>query len=91
MPTVEERIAKLQKRLRQEKALSQKIRARARYVKQKQERKEETRRKILDGAMLQNRIEKGRLTLEEVNGWRDLYLTRDDDRALFGLPLHGAD
>ena len=87
MPTVEERIAKLQKRLKQEKALNQKIRARARYAAKKQERKEDTRRKILTGAMIENRIEKGQIEQERVTGWLDLYLTRDDDRALFGLSL----
>ena len=37
--------------------------------------------------MIENRIEKGQIEQERVTGWLDLYLTRDDDRALFGLSL----
>ena len=85
MPTVQERIANLEKRLKKERALNKKIRARARYAAQKQDRKEDTRRKILTGAMIENRIDKGQIEQERVTGWLDLYLTRVDDRALFGL------
>ncbi len=42
--------------------------------------------KYLLGATVQNAIEKGRITQEEVNSWLDEYLTKKVDRAKFGLP-----
>ena len=48
-------------------------------------RKAETRRKVLLGAMLKDRIEKDKTSKSQVVDWLDNYLIRDDDRALFEL------
>ena len=50
-----------------------------------EDRKNDTRRKILLGAMLQNRLEKRKLSQQKMTDWMSKFLTRDDDRALFQL------
>ena len=50
-----------------------------------EDRKNDTRRKILLGAMLQNRLEKRKLSQQKMTDWMSEFLTRDDDRALFQL------
>ena len=86
MPTITERIEKLEKRLKQEKALNQRIQARIRTAARKKERKEDTRKKILLGVMVLSMIDQGKITADIVKENLDDALTRDDDRALFGLP-----
>ena len=49
-------------------------------------RKIETRKKILLGAMVMNLIENKQLSEKQVNQWLSDYLSKDRDRALFGLP-----
>lgn len=48
------------------------------------EKKQDTRRKILVGAYYLDKAAKDD-TMEEINKLMDGYLTRDNDRALFGL------
>lgn len=50
-----------------------------------QDRKDETRRKILSGAMLYDRIQKRKLSNQKLIEWMNDYLIRDDDRKLFQL------
>ena len=50
-----------------------------------QDRKDDTRRKILSGAMLYDRIQKRKLSNQKLADWMSEFLTRDDDRALFQL------
>ena len=50
-----------------------------------QDRKDDTRRKILSGAMLYDRIQKRKLSNQKLTDWMSEFLTRDDDRALFQL------
>jgi hypothetical protein len=50
-------------------------------------RKEDTRRKILVGAIVLARVEHGRTQETELRAWLDEALTRPDDRALFDLPV----
>lgn len=50
-----------------------------------QDRKDDTRRKILSGAMLYDRIQKRKLSNQKMTDWMSKFLTRDDDRALFQL------
>ena len=50
-----------------------------------EDRKTDIRRKILLGAMLQNRLEKRKLSQQKMTDWMSEFLTRDDDRALFQL------
>ncbi len=49
------------------------------------ERTEDTRRKILVGAILLAKIEQGEFEQRRLKRWLDKALTRKDDRALFGL------
>ena len=75
------RIEALEAQLKQAKAKAQAISARERAKAAKQTRAEETRRKVLVGAWALNKLEQEKL-LKQLDG----YLTREDDRRLFGLP-----
>ncbi len=86
MATLDERIAALEAKLRQEKAKKQQIEARRRTMESKKKRSEDTRRKILVGALILDRVERGEWPQEKLRAMLDAALTRDDDRALFGLP-----
>ncbi len=46
----------------------------------------DTRRKILAGAVVLARIERGQLQADEWRAWLDTGLVRERDRTLFGLP-----
>ena len=85
MPKLDERIATLQGRLQQLKAQQQRVVARQRALDSKRNRKADTRRKILIGAIVLARIEQGRLRKSELDAWLNEALTREDDRALFDL------
>ncbi len=61
------------------------IRARARETAQK--RKEDTRRKILLGALVIEMMDKGELDDEVIMKRLEEFLTRDIDRKLFDFPL----
>ena len=52
----------------------------------KKRRSEDTRRKILVGALILARVERGEWPQEKLLAMLDAALTRDDDRALFDLP-----
>ena len=60
----------------------QRVKAREREA----ERKRDTRRKILAGAMVLDRVERGELSEKLFLGDMDRFLERDRERALFGLP-----
>ena len=49
-------------------------------------RKEDTRKKILLGALMMSMMEKGELDQGKVRKWLDGFLVREGDRKLFGLP-----
>ena len=83
MATIEERIATLEAKIKQEKARKQKIEALKRTAESKAKRSMDTRRKILVGACILNSKEWPEERLREM---LDAVLTRDDDRALFDLP-----
>ena len=51
-----------------------------------QKRKEETRKKILLGALMMSMMEKGELDKGKMRKKLDGFLTREVDRKLFGLP-----
>ena len=86
MPGIEDRIADLERRLKQAKALKQQQVARERAADKKRQRSEDTRRKILVGAVILAKVERGEWPKERLREWMDKALTRDDDRTLFGLP-----
>ena len=85
MPGIEDRIADLERRLKQAKALKQQRAARERAAEKKRQRSEETRRKILVGAVVLAKVERGEWPKERLRELMDQALTRADDRALFGL------
>ena len=86
MAKIDERIAALQERLQQLKAQQQRVAARQKSLESRRQRKIDTRRKILVGAMLLARVGQGRISEAELHDWLDEVLTRPDDRVLFNLP-----
>ena len=85
MVKLDERISGLEEKLKQLKTRQARLDARKRALASRQARKDDTRRKILLGATVLARIDRGELDQATVNGWLDAALTRADDRALFGL------
>jgi hypothetical protein len=84
--TIFERIESLEEHLRQLKARQQRLEAQQRIVAQRRERREQTRRKILVGAVVLARIEQSLLKESELHSWLDRALICAEDRALFDLP-----
>lgn len=87
MTSIEERIATLEAKLKQEKAKKQRIEARQRAVESKKKRSDDTRRKILVGAAILAKVERGEWPQDKLLAMLDAALTRADDRALFDLPV----
>ena len=85
MPGIEDRIADLEKRLKQAKALKQQQVAREKAAERKRQRSDDTRRKILVGAVILAKVERGEWPKERLRELMDQALARADDRALFGL------
>jgi hypothetical protein len=85
VPKVNERIVALEAKLKQLKVQQQRKEARARTVAAKRSRHEELRRKILVGAVLLAKVEKGEFEEEVLQAWMEKALTRVEDRALFEL------
>jgi uncharacterized protein (DUF3084 family) len=85
MPKLDDQISALQTRLSQLKLRQQRLDARKRAIEAQRERKAETRRKILVGGIVLEKLRQGEIDGEQFRGWLDQALTRADDRALFGL------
>jgi len=83
---IAERIESLEERVRQLKAKQQRIEARRRSLESRRARRDDTRRKILVGAIVLAKVEQGLLAKSVLRGWLDGALERPDDRALFELP-----
>ncbi len=81
-----ERIATLEDRLKQLKAKQHQIDTKRRTLETRKNRKEDTRRKILLGAIVLARMERGEISESTVRQWLSAALTRSDDRSLFNLP-----
>ncbi len=86
MASIDERIAKLEAKLKQAKAEKQRIEARRRAIEAKRTRAQDTRRKILAGAAVLAAVERGDWSRDALLKLLDTMLTRADDRALFDLP-----
>ena len=86
MASIDERIAALEAKLKQEKAKKQQIEARKRAAESKAKRSQDTRRKILVGAAILAKVERGEWPQDKLLALLDASLTRADDRALFDLP-----
>jgi hypothetical protein len=80
-----ERIGTLEERLKHLKAKQQRTAARQRTLESRRTRRDDTRRKILVGAIVLAKVEQGVIQESILRGWLDGSLTRADDRALFGL------
>ncbi len=86
MATIDERIAALETKLKQERAKKQQIEARKRAAESRAKRSQDTRRKILVGAAILAKVQRGEWPQDKLLALLDASLTRTDDRALFGLP-----
>ena len=83
--TIEQQIAKNEERLKQLKAQKQAVLAREKARQKAQDRKDDTRRKILLGSYLLNKME-DEAEKEKILAGINEYLTEDRDRKLFNLP-----
>jgi TolA-binding protein len=86
MPKLDEQISTLEERLKQLKLRQQRSDARKRAIDAQRERKAETRRRFLLGAVIQAKVQEGEMDAGRLREWLDQALTRKDDRALFDLP-----
>lgn len=59
--------------------------AREKYLAGKRSRKDDTRRKILVGAVVLSLVESGKFEEATLRRWLNAALVRKDDRGLFGL------
>jgi hypothetical protein len=82
---LDDRIQTLETKLQQLKVRQQRIAARKAALLSSRARKEDTRRKILVGAVILAKVEQGDFDERQLRRWLDKALTRGDDRALFGL------
>ena len=78
-------IGSLEERLRRLKHQKQRTEARMRSTATRSARREELRRKVLVGAIVLARVERGELEESVLRGWLDPALERPEDRALFNL------
>lgn len=85
MTKLDERVATLEDKLMQLKARQQRAAARTAALASSRARKEDTRRKILAGALLLAKVESGDFDSRTFKRWLDKALTRPDDRKLFDL------
>ncbi|WP_258001226.1 hypothetical protein [Janthinobacterium sp. ROICE36] len=81
----QQRVKDLEEKLKLAKALKQKVEARAKAAESKQKRAADTRRKILVGAAILAKVERGEWPKDKMLEMMSQQLTRDDDRALFDL------
>lgn len=84
LESLEEKIAKQEERLKQLKAQKQAITARQKAKEKEQERKDDTRRKILLGSYLLKKMEND-ANKEKILADLNEYLIEDRDRKLFNL------
>jgi large subunit ribosomal protein L7/L12 len=82
---LDDRIAGLEEKLQQLKARQARTEARKRALLSRRARKDDTRRKILAGAIVLAKVASGELDGKRFREWLDQTLTRAEDRALFDL------
>jgi hypothetical protein len=85
MATIDETIKAIETKLKQAKAKKQKMEAAKRAAETKAIRASDTRKKILLGAFVADRMVKNADYATKVMASLGEFLKRDDDRALFGL------
>jgi hypothetical protein len=89
MPKLDQQIETLQEKLKQLKTRQQAIENRKKAIASKRERKADTRRKILVGAVVMAKVDQKVMDEKLLRKWLDEALSRADDRALFGLSAKG--
>ena len=82
---LDEKIEAKRVKLEQLKMRQVRLENRLHYLAAKQARRDETRRKILIGATILAKIERGEFDRKRLDAMLNEALTRKDDRALFGL------
>lgn len=82
---LDEKIEAKRLKLEQLKMRQLRLENRLQFLAAKQARRDETRRKILIGATILAKIERGEFDQKKLRAMLDEALTRKDDRALFGL------
>jgi hypothetical protein len=85
VPKLDEQISTLQERLTQLKLRQERADARKQMLQSLRERKAETRRRFLVGALVMSKVQAGEMDAAVLRGWLDQTLTKADDRALFDL------
>ena len=83
--TLEKKIEAQLEKLKQLKARKQAIEAREKSKQKEQERKDDTRRKILLGSYLIKKMQDNPVNKDKILAELNDYLTEDRDRQLFGL------
>ena len=86
MKNIDNRIKRLEDQLKQAKQQKRQIEARQKAQEAKRSRQQDTRRKILVGAVILARVERGEWPKENLLRMLDAALSRAEDRALFDLP-----
>jgi hypothetical protein len=86
MAKLDDQISTLQQKFQQLKLRQQRSDARKQAAAALRERKCDTRRKILLGALVMEKMKQGEVDQERMRVWLDQTLTRASDRALFDLP-----
>ena len=89
MNKTDEQLAKLQAQKDAAKAKAKEIERKMASVRAKQQaeqRKLDTRKKVLVGAMVLEQVERGEWPRERFTAAMDRFLTRDNERELFDLP-----
>ena len=84
---IDDKIKALEEKLKQAKAQKAKIEARKKAAEAKVQRSQDTRRKVLAGAMVLDMMERDESDRKRFLERLDKYLTRVDDRALFNLQV----
>ena len=86
MATVQQQIEALEKKLAQAKERAKKMEAARKVREAKSERSKDSRRKTLLGVAVLQAVKAGRMTEGQMLSLVDAGLTRESERAVFGLP-----
>lgn len=82
---IADRIDALEQRLRQLKTQQQRMENRKRAQSARKGRREELRKKVLVGAVVLAKVERGEIEESTLHAWLDGALSSAEDRALFGM------
>jgi hypothetical protein len=82
---MEERIATMQQRLKRMKERQHKAEAKRKREEAQRAKKNDTRRKLLAGTVVLEKVDLGEITEAQFRRWLDSVLTQPEDRALFNL------